>query len=168
MKRKASFGDIVKVNGMGGYYKVDGYEHSKRYEVDREYEEVIYDLTNVRDVNDFIIAWDEDIEVVASPVEASDFLRMLEESGVEAPKDYAESMNGLISELFADWIDDDTDTMKPKEIAKSARKRHIEKVDGLLDEYNDVLTVIEMCGTDGYYEGKKAEILSKLRELTNG
>lgn len=142
LPRKATFGDIVTVLGYGdALYKVENFTEQTINEPNGKVSEVFYDLTDVADYTNYVIADDEDITVVATADKADEYFAQ------NPPTDYVKS-----------------------EVTKVTKKTEVKTkqavIDGLLDELNQTMYLIEVFReADDEYKGKIHEIKRKLKDV---
>jgi len=161
LPRKATFGDIVTVLGYGNaLYKVENFTEQTINEPNGKVSEVFYDLTDVEDYTNYVIADDEDITVVATADNADEYFAKFTMQ-IKPPTDYAKPFyfGDMMINIPSDYAEVAKVTKKPKAPTKQA------VIDGLLDELITMQTVIDVCGTDDGYAVRIDDVKRKLKEV---
>lgn len=161
IKPVATFGDIVQVAGYGTHlFAVDAYTYEYHHEPDETYTEVIYDLTCVYGNSGYIIGEQEDVTLACREAKADAFLQAYK------PAPTAEDEPTLLRSIYfaiGNGGEVEMLTKQPKATKKPTKQA---KIDTLLDELNDVRTLMATIGdSDGGYQRKIDEINSKLAEV---
>lgn len=144
MTVRPNFGDIVRVAGyQTRLFQVDGYRTEHWHYPDEEWTDVVYELTDIH-TGEWLEADLADLTIVApaadeAKLKSSGFIILREDTPMEPNKPEQQPKP--------------TPPKKPKA-----------KIDALLDEYNDTLTLVAMFGGLEYAE-KLEEIKRKLAEV---
>ncbi len=168
-----NFGDLVHVAGYGDRpFFVDNWTVKINYTPDAEWTETWFDITCAH-TGEYHLAELEDITKVCDAAQADDYL-------LYHASPYVPDMMLIGSELDFGNKPKEGSKMyrKPErkptqrelsnqeaERRKQARKERKQKIDVLLDEYNDTKILIEKFG-DEEYKAKAEYLLLKLTELS--
>lgn len=163
MLDKLNYGDIVTIGDYDGHYFRIVEKQTHIYEKENEPDEYEY-MVELQCVHTDIphIAYVDEIEVVATKVEAEAFL---------ADKPAPETYGGGLALMFMPWqerVNTPGPPLTPKSRVTLARERQ-ERIDALLDERNNVgasddfITVADM---EAYRQRRYDEIDAQMKELT--
>jgi hypothetical protein len=157
MTTRPTFGDLVRVAGYGDrIFQVDGYRTEHWQYPDEEWTDVVYELTDVQ-TSEWLDADIEDLTIVAPATDAAKFLATLKPAGLIILREDTPMLN------FGHKPEPRKPSAKELAARKAAEKRR--KIDALLDEYNDILTLVALFGGLEYTE-KLAEIKRKLSDAS--
>lgn len=155
MTVRPNFGDIVRVAGyQTRLFQVDGYRTEHWQYPDEEWTDVVYELTDVQ-TGEWLEADLDDLSIVAPATDAAKFLATLKPAGLIILREDTPML----------WRKPEPPKPSARELAarKAAEKR--KKIDALLDEYNDTLTLVALFG-GLEYTYKLAEIKRKLADAS--
>jgi len=157
MTASPKFGDLVSVAGYGArVFQVDGYRTEHWHYPDEEWIDVVYELTDVQ-TGDWLEADLGDLSIVAPAADAAEFLAAQKPSGLIILREDTPMLN------FGHKPEQPKPSAKELAARKAAEKRR--KIDALLDEYNDTLTLVALFGGLEYTD-KLAEIKRKLADAS--
>ncbi|WP_170007110.1 hypothetical protein [Bacillus fonticola] len=151
-----NFGDIVQVRGRGSdLYKVVGFRTEVwRYEEDA-WEDIVYELSRTKD-GQWLEVGEEDLTLVVKPDQKKTYSQMIgmhtEKKKQEPPKQNLTKQPPKVS------------LSKTKLVQLHEQKR--EKMNALLDLYNDYRYLHQLFGDDHYHQAQ-GMILRKLKQLAN-
>lgn len=154
MTARPNFGDLVRVAGYGDrIFQVDGYRTEHWHYPDEEWTNVVFELTDVQ-TGEWLEADLDDLSIVAPATDAAEFLEAQKPAGLI-----------ILREDTTMLWEGKPEPPKPsaRELAAKKAAEKQRKIDALLDEYNDILTLVAMFGGLEYAE-KLAEIKRKLAE----
>lgn len=161
-KHKINFGDLVFVDGYGNTpFYVDGWQDITIHEPGMIYHEKIYDVTNAH-TGEYAVAYAEDLTKICDADQAEEYLRKT--TGVN---------KGVGAVLFSFYFPDDDDDRIPNYLRKLAEtppeKPKQQRIDELLDEYNDIMRIIDEFGDDDEndYKAKLNEIERKIKAISS-
>lgn len=166
----ATHGDIVTVDGYEGrLFMVIAYQLIRNCTPEEEYNEVVYEVLDAYS-GEFLEVDGEDVEFVTDAGQADEYIR-----ANPAPKDAGSNVRGRGWGIyFEEGEVMAKEERKPtarelsgKEAAdrKKARKEKTEKVDQLLDEYNDYKRLVAEFD-DEEHKARIEYITIKLAELS--
>ena len=184
LEHEAMAGEIVEIDGYDGYWRVDCVRIDIEKSVNEQFTDIYYDLYNIH-TDQYIVACDEDISLVADASQADDFVANT------APKMRKPIDPGEPKTIYrGNWIADvpENGFMKidmeainmagnnerkltkreqtNKEVAekKAARKKKAEEIDNLLDLRNDAQRLF----TGDELSDRLFAIDAKLAEASDG
>lgn len=171
-----TFGDLVRVNGYSTrIFQVDGIRVEQWLYPGEEWTDVIFELYDVGN-NDWIEAIGEDLTLVADAGQADEYL-----AANPAPVEPSSTSFINYAELYGmegavNMAKQGGEPRKPtaRELSaieadrrKKERKERAEKIDRLLDEYNDYMRLAAEFG-DEQYKARVEYLSIKLAELNDG
>ena len=157
MTARPTFGDLVRVAGyQTRLFQVDGYRTEHWHYPDEEWTNVVYELTDVQ-TGEWLEADLDDLLIVAPATEAAEFLAAQKPAGLIILREDTPMFN------FGHKPDPSKPSARELTARKEAEKRR--KIDALLDEYNDILTLVALFGGLEYTE-KMVEIKRKLADAS--
>ncbi len=149
------FGDLVLVAGYGReFFKVIGIRTEIWRYKDNAWEEVIYELTRIKD-GEWLEAGEEELTLVADHQHAEAFLQKISQLYLAKKESTSLEMHGMKKEF----------RRSEKEHLKKENERR-EIIDGLLDVYNDYKLLYELFKDDQYKDVMELA-LKNLEKLTS-
>lgn len=173
---KAEVGDIVSCIGYGGNaYEVQSINDSYSVILGEEYYETTYGLTNVENYYDFIIAFEEDIEVVCPKSQAEEYVKKRRENrnisdiDVNFDIDAQNIVGGMFDILNMINVGFEIESDDKSNLAETLRMKE-DEINSLLEELYDRTELVKLVGDDdeNNYEEDTAEIKTELKEIVEG
>lgn len=165
LRNEANIGDLVTSKGYEGQlFQIHAYTHEIYHDLNFAEEAIIYDAVDVR-TNVYAVLFQEDITIICEADDAAEYV----EKNINKYEGSAATWMELPS-----IVTNVQYTSEPREVDDDVIKRaKSDKVDELLAELSDVMTLIEMFGEheddekkDRKYTLRANEIKAKLIELT--
>lgn len=173
-------GEIVEVDGYEGFFKVDCQHVDVERYANEKFTEVYYDVINIH-TDEWVVACDEDLTLVADAAQADDFIANMGPKPKKARKFDAMDITiyqfedkGAIN--MAGKNSENERKLTPREQSakvaaekKATRKKKAEMVDRALDGRNDAKRMVEKFGGDtAKYERKIAKYDAFLAKVSDG
>ncbi|MFE7820541.1 hypothetical protein ACFU1R_20290 [Priestia megaterium] len=182
LEHEAMAGEIVEVSGYEGFWRVDCVNIELSKYATEQFTDIYYDVYNIH-TNEYLIAGDEDVTLVADAASADDFV-----ANMAAPErksiDPGEPKIVPLADLFeqfrktkeAENMAKENRKLTPREQSakvaaekKAARKKKAEMVDRALDGRLALTDAIEVFPEDkAKYERKIAKYDAFLAKVSDG
>ena len=142
-----NYGDLVRVHGYGNrVYQIDGYYIASYFYPNEQYNETVYELSDVV-TGEWLEADADDLTLVAPAAKAAEYLATMK------PAEKYTLMEGVGTMFFS--ANEPTArelSAQEAERRKAERKAKAEAIDRLLDEYNDYKRLADAFGDEEYRE----------------
>lgn len=170
-------GEIVEVDGYEGFFKVDCQHVDVERYANEKFTEVYYDVINIH-TEEWVVACDEDLTLVADAAQADDFI-----ANMGPPKKKARKFDAMDITIYQfedkgaiNMAKDNGRKLTPREQSakvaaekKAARKKKAEMVDRALDSRLALTDAIEVFPEDkAKYERKIAKYDAFLAKVSDG
>ena len=164
---KYKIGDLVRAKGYEDrIFQVEAYIISEHYGEGGHWKDVTYDLTDVVTF-EYTIAFQEDLTLLAEADGAYEYLKKNKPSETTSLREgtYNDFLNEIVN--IAEVINDEKKARIQEE--KRSRMAETNRIDYLLDEYNDIKRLIGEFGDDDEndFAAKLDEIERKLKEASD-